>query len=257
MSLQIPDVAWSLDNPQANKLTHAHAGLVETAFSRFIAASDAALAESGNDFSKARLVIIQAAKELRREAYAALEAQLTADRDGRACAIAIAHFYDRLVQALIGMVTATDYRSSNPSQAENMAVVATGGYGRGLMAPHSDIDILFLLPYKLTSWGESIIEALLYTLWDIGLKVGHATRTIPQCVQLARSDMTIRTSLLDTRLIIGNAALFSQFRETFTDQVVRGTAVEFVDAKLSERDARHKASGSSRYLVEPNVKDGK
>ena len=76
------------------------------------------------------------------------------------------------------------YRATNPSDAERMAIVATGGYGRGLLAPGSDIDLLFLLPYKQTPWGESVAEYMLYMLWDLGFKVGHATRTIDQCIKL-------------------------------------------------------------------------
>src|SRR5450756_3123530 len=82
------------------------------------------------------------------------------------------------------------YRSQNPSEAEHMAVIATGGYGRGLQAPGSDIDLLFLLPYKQTAWGESIAEAILYCLWDAGLKVGHATRSVDECIRQAKADMT-------------------------------------------------------------------
>ena len=89
----------------------------------------------------------------------------------------------------------TSMSTANPTQAEHLAVVATGGYGRGMLAPHSDIDLLFLRPYKQTPWGESVIEFLVQTLWDLGLKVGHATRSIAECVRLAKSDITIRTAL--------------------------------------------------------------
>ena len=85
-------------------------------------------------------------------------------------------------------------RRDNPSEAERMAIVATGGYGRGLLAPGSDIDLLFLLPYKQTAWGESVAEAILYCLWDLGLKVGHATRSVDECIRQAKADMTIRTA---------------------------------------------------------------
>src|SRR4029077_2734981 len=149
------------------------------------------------------------------------------------------------------------YRSDNPSSSERMAVVAVGGYGRGLLAPGSDIDLLFLLPYKQTAWGESIAEAVLYALWDLGLKVGHATRSVDECVRQARADMTIRTTLLETRLLAGDGALFDELTKRFDQDVVQGTAPAFVAAKLAERDERHRRWGRSRYLVEPNVKDGK
>ena len=126
-----------------------------------------------------------------------------------------------------------------------------------MLAPGSDIDLLFLLPYKQTAWGESVAEYMLYLLWDLGFKVGHATRTIDQCVQLSRSDMTIRTALLDARLILGDEALFAEFQHRFREDVLKASARPFVDAKLAEQNARHARAGASRYLVEPNIKDGK
>ena len=138
-----------------------------------------------------------------------------------------------------------------------MAVVATGGYGRGLQAPGSDIDLLFLLPYKQTAWGESVAEAILYCLWDTGLKVGHATRSVDECIRQAKADMTIRTAILEARFLLGDRKLFDELVTRFDDEVVRNTAAEFVAAKLAEREDRVRRSGQSRYLVEPNVKDGK
>ena len=138
-----------------------------------------------------------------------------------------------------------------------MAIVATGGYGRGLLAPFSDVDLLFLLPYKQTPWGESVVEYMLYLLWDLGLKVGHATRTVDQSLKLARADITIRTALLDSRLILGDEQLFDDLMHRFQREVVSGTARQFVEAKLAERDERHRRAGESRYRVEPNIKDGK
>ena len=91
-----------------------------------------------------------------------------------------------------------------------MAVVATGGYGRGLLAPGSDIDLLFLLPYKQTAWGESVAEAILYCLWDMGLKVGHATRSVDECIRQAKADMTIRTAILEARFLLGDRKLFDE-----------------------------------------------
>ena len=138
-----------------------------------------------------------------------------------------------------------------------MTVVATGGYGRGLLAPGSDIDLLFLLPYKQTAWSESVAEALLYCLWDMGLKVGHATRSVSECIRQAKADMTIRTALLESRYLFGDKKLFDELTTRFDKEVAQGTAPEFVAAKLAEREERHRRAGQSRYLVEPNVKDGK
>jgi [protein-PII] uridylyltransferase len=124
------------------------------------------------------------------------------------------------------------------------------------MAPGSDVDLLFLLPYKQTAWSESVVEAILYTLWDLNLKVGHATRSVDECMREAGADMTIRTALLESRFILGDRALYDDLIARF-DKVALSTAPQFVEAKLAEREARVQQAGSSRYLVEPNVKDGK
>jgi [protein-PII] uridylyltransferase len=125
------------------------------------------------------------------------------------------------------------------------------------MAPESDIDLLFILPYKQTAWGEQVAEAILYCLWDMGLKVGHATRSVDESIRQARGDMTIRTAILETRFLTGDRQLYDELVARFDKDVVQGTAAEFVAAKLAERDERHRRAGQSRYLVEPNVKDGK
>src|SRR5438093_8436916 len=138
-----------------------------------------------------------------------------------------------------------------------MAVVATGGYGRGLMAPESDIDLLFILPYKQTAWGEQFAEAILYCLWDMGLKVGHATRSVDECIRQAKADMTIRTAVLEARYLVGDRKLYDELVARFDRDIVQHSAAEFVAAKLAEREERHRRAGQSRYLVEPNVKDGK
>jgi UTP:GlnB (protein PII) uridylyltransferase len=138
-----------------------------------------------------------------------------------------------------------------------MAIIATGGYGRELLAPSSDVDLLFLLPYKQTPWGESVAEYILYLLWDLGFKVGHATRTVDQCIKLAAADVTIRTALLDMWLVHGDVLLFGELEKRFRKDVVAGSVRAFVDAKMVERAERHQRTGESRYKVEPNIKDGK
>ena len=191
------------------------------------------------------------------EARAAAEAMLLKDRHGRRCAEQLCYVQDEIIRILFAAATRYLYHSPIPSGAERMAVVATGGYGRGLMAPESDIDLLFILPYKQTAWGEQVAEAILYCLWDMGLKVGHATRSIDESIRQARADMTIRTSILETRYLTGDLALYDELVMRFDKDVVQGTAAEFVTAKLAEREERHRRGGQSRYLVEPNVKDGK
>jgi UTP:GlnB (protein PII) uridylyltransferase len=202
--------------------------------------------------------VLDYCKRLLKNARTTAEAQLSADGNGRRCATGLSHFTDELIRLIYDYTTAHVYRATNPSDAERMAIVATGGFGRGLLAPSSDIDLLFLLPYKQTPWGESVAEYMLYLLWDLGLKVGHATRTVDQCLKLAVSDFTILTALLDQRLIHGDEELYREHKKRFWAEVVTSSmARRFVEAKMAERDERHRRTGESRYLVEPNVKDGK
>lgn len=149
------------------------------------------------------------------------------------------------------------YPNGNASTSERVSLVALGGYGRGEMAPFSDVDLMFLTPTPRAPWCEQVIEATLYALWDLKLKVGQAIRTLPELIALADGDMTIRTALLEARLVDGDAALFEEAQQLFRSRIVAGSAAEFVAAKLKERDERHEKMGDSRYLVEPNVKNGK
>jgi [protein-PII] uridylyltransferase len=190
-------------------------------------------------------------------ARAAAEDLLLRDRHGRRCAERLCKIHDDIIRILFEFVGSELYPSRAPSEAEHMAVVATGGYGRGLLAPGSDIDLLFLLPYKQTAWSESVAEALLYCLWDMGLKVGHATRSVNESIRQAKADMTIRTALLEARFLMGDKRLYDELTARFDKEVAQGTAPQFVAAKLAEREERHRRAGQSRYLVEPNVKDGK
>ena len=206
---------------------------------------------------EARPAVLDKLKQLLRDARTEAERQLAVDGRGRRCAEGLSAFQDELIRLVYDYTVNNVYRATNPSDAERMAIIATGGYGRGMLAPHSDVDLLFLLPYKQTPWGESVVEYMLYLLWDLGLKVGHATRTVDQCLKLSRADVTIRTALLDSRLILGDQTLFEELTRRFRREVVSGTARQFVEAKLAERDERHRRAGESRYRVEPNIKDGK
>lgn len=176
---------------------------------------------------------------------------------GLQSARALSYTMDQLMRVLYDFVTEHVYPVANPTAGEQLCLVATGGYGRGELAPYSDVDLLFLIPYKATAWAENVAEYMLYVLWDLGLKVGHATRTPDECIRLAREDITIRTSLLEARYIWGEQKLFKLAATRFVKKVVNGTGPAFVAQKLEERDGRHKKMGDSRYVVEPNIKDGK
>src|SRR5580765_6177104 len=164
---------------------------------------------------------------------------------------------DQLIRTLYRLATETVYPLANPTAGEKIAIAAVGGYGRGEMAPYSDVDLLFLLPYKQTPHTEQVIEFLLYMLWDVGLKVGQATRSVAECLRYAKADLTIRTALIEARYVWGEQALYTELKQRFEAEIQRGTAAQFVEAKLAERDARHIRVGDSRYQLEPNVKEGK
>src|SRR5271168_203561 len=204
-----------------------------------------------------RAAVARRLKTALTQARARAEELLLKDRHGRRCAERLCQTQDEIMRILFEFAIETLYPPQVHSQAERMAVIATGGYGRGLLAPGSDIDLLFVLPYKQTAWGESVAETLLYCLWDMGQKVGHATRSVSECIRQAKADMTIRTALLESRHLFGDAALYNELTTRFEKEVVQGSAADFVAAKLAEREERHRRAGQSRYLVEPNVKDGK
>jgi [protein-PII] uridylyltransferase len=185
------------------------------------------------------------------------ELMLARGGSGLICAERLANAQDALIRAFFKLTITRLYPVPNRSAGERIAICATGGYGRGTMAPGSDVDILFLFPFKLTAWNESVTEAMLYFLWDLGLKVGHATRSVDECLREAESDLTTRTALLETRIVIGDMGLFEELSNRFAQEIVRSTGPEFAQAKLEEREVRLKKAGTSRYLVEPNVKEGK
>ncbi|MFT4026620.1 MAG: [protein-PII] uridylyltransferase [Novosphingobium sp.] len=176
---------------------------------------------------------------------------------GHDVAEAQAFLVDQLVRVIHDHVIGDVYRASNRSTGERITIMAVGGYGRGEMAPHSDVDIAFLTPGKQTSWCEQVIEACLYFMWDLGLKVGHSSRSLDDMVRMGRSDLTIRTAQLEGRYVWGDQELYGEAQRRFWAEVVAGTERQFVSEKLTERNERHKRLGDSRYVVEPNVKEGK
>jgi len=175
----------------------------------------------------------------------------------RAIASSYCFLTDGIVRAVFFAATTHMHPAPIGTRGQRIALMALGGYGRGEMAPHSDVDLLFLTPYKITGWAESVIESMLYVLWDLHLKVGHSSRTVKDCIRLAKEDYTIRTSLLETRYLDGDAALADELSARLAKDVFKGTSGDFIEAKLAERLERHKRQGNQRYLVEPNVKEGK
>jgi [protein-PII] uridylyltransferase len=173
--------------------------------------------------------------------------------NGRAAARATAYLHDQLVRIVHDFVNERVLETP----IHGVALVGLGGTGRGEMAPYSDVDLMFLTAKIPTADQQRCSEAMLHLLWDLKLKVGHSLRSTAQLIALAKKDMTVRTALLEARWLWGDEAVFDRANVRFRKEVVAGTAAEFVAAKLAERDARHVRMGDSRYVVEPNVKDGK
>ena len=163
---------------------------------------------------------------------------------------------DCLVTSAWKFATEIQFPSHNPTEAEKLSIISVGGYGRREMAPFSDVDLLFLTPYKMTPWSENVIETVLYLLWDLKLKVGHSSRSIKDCLRLGSDDYTIRTAMLEHRFVCGDINLASQLNDKLWKNLFSGTAKDFISAKLKERENRHEKHGQ-RYMVEPNVKEGK
>nr|WP_244642292.1 [protein-PII] uridylyltransferase [Chelatococcus reniformis] len=211
-----------------------------------------------NDHAALRAGLVTLMREVLDRGRQGARDWLDVERDGIVCAHRLSGLMDQVLQGIYRVLATHIYPVNNPSTSERLTLVATGGYGRGTMAPGSDVDLLFLFPYKATAWGESIVEAILYVLWDLKLKVGHATRSVDECIREARADLTIRTALLESRRVLGDEALFAELMTRFDKDVVQGTAPTFVEEKLAERELRLRQAGTaSRYVVEPNVKEGK
>ena len=186
-----------------------------------------------------------------------IAARLAAGLPGVEVARLYAAAADDMLTALWRFTTETLYPAPNPTEAEKLALIAVGGYGRSVLAPFSDLDLLFLRPWKTTARTETVAEFVLYVLWDLGLKVGSAARSVDECLSLARSDMTVRTTLLEGRRLAGDEALAEDFLRRFRGLVTSADPRPFIAAKMEERDARHQKAGAVRYRVEPNIKDGK
>jgi len=211
------------------------------------------VAAPGMPVEAIRPALLSLFKKASAEGRAKIRALLDEDGSGLNCARRLSRLQDRLIGVLYDFIIA----HVQPLKPGDIAVCAVGGYGRDTLAPGSDIDLLFLFPPKPTEAMHKAVEFMLYMLWDMGFKVGHSSRTLEECIRLSKEDMTIRTATLETRYICGDRALVEGLESRFDKEVTAGTGPEFIAAKLGERDARHRKAGDTRYLVEPNVKEGK
>ncbi|MEO1139882.1 MAG: [protein-PII] uridylyltransferase [Pseudomonadota bacterium] len=213
--------------------------------------------EDGKDPSRLRKRVVTVLRDAMKAGRAEIARALSEDPfAARPATRAYTWLTDCAVITALKVASEYVHHASNPTDAERLTVFAVGGYGRGEMAPQSDVDLLFLTPYKITPWAESVIESTLYILWDLKLKVGHASRTVRECLRLGREDFTIRTALLEKRFLYGDEKLAGDLDHRLRNDLFKGTEREFVEAKIEERDKRHEKQGE-RYMVEPNVKEGK
>ncbi|MEI8314570.1 MAG: [protein-PII] uridylyltransferase [Verrucomicrobiota bacterium] len=183
-----------------------------------------------------------------------------AGASGREVAQGRAHVLDLFLDHLF-KVAIENARQQAGLTPVPLLLIATGGYGRGELSPHSDIDILFL--HNTASRGPkphpfvtAVVEQILYILWDVGLKVGHATRSVSEAVAQANQDMQAKTALIEARLIAGERAFYELFRETLVKGCVRGHEAEYIAARVTDQRDRHEKHGGSVFLQEPNVKNG-
>ncbi|WP_298471158.1 [protein-PII] uridylyltransferase [uncultured Erythrobacter sp.] len=223
---------------------------------RALAEAISALAEEQGE--EARPAILEALRDALDNGRAELARRLAEKPSaGYECVHGHSFLVDQIVRVIHDYIVEHVYPVPNRTAAERLAILAVGGYGRAEMAPHSDVDIAFITPMKRAPWCEQVIEAMLYLLWDLGLKVGQSSRTIADSMTMAKEDLTIRTALLEGRLVWGDQELYEELRQRFWTDVVKGSERLFLTQKLEERNQRHKRMGDSRYVVEPNVKDGK
>ena len=212
---------------------------------------------AGGDAAAARGRALETLRQALAAGRAEIRRRFEIENAGGPATRALAFLADQLVRVIHDFADRHAYPVANPTAGERLAIVAVGGYGRGELAPHSDIDLLFLHPWKATPRTEQVVEFMLYLLWDLGLKVGHATRSLDECLRLAREDLTIRTALLESRFVWGDDRLYADLKRRFGDEVVAGSSRDFIAAKLAERNERHRRMGDSRYVLEPNIKEGK
>lgn len=207
-----------------------------------------------NDVLATRMEVSSLIKDCLYTAREHAERQLLEDGQGTWCAEYLSQTEDAIIRTVYDFACHMMFPGSAPAL---LTIIAVGGYGRGTLAPGSDIDLLCLIPGKADARVAHIVEFLLYALWDARQKVGHATRNIDDCLKLAKTDNTILTSILEARFICGEEGQFGDLVQRFRNEIVKGGGRKFVAEKLAERDLRYTKSGQSRYAVEPDLKDGK
>jgi len=165
----------------------------------------------------------------------------------------------RLMDEIVTFVydrTAQDLAKEGMTQDEHLVLLALGSYGRKELSPHSDLDLLFLVPDEISQWTQVFTERMLYMLWDIGLDVGYSTRTAKDCYALAKDNYEVLTSIIDGRYLKGDSIFLSTFKWDFKKRVLEKVGSDFVRAKLQIMEDRLEKHGGTVYVLEPNLKEG-
>ena len=195
------------------------------------------------------------AKAVVQRARSRLDAWNSAGASGAEIVEAFTEVMDRTIRFLHEAAVA-DFTRRNARMNQKCAVLAQGGYGRGELNPFSDIDLLFLYQWKVNPFVETVAEKILYSLWDTGLQIGHAVRSVPECARLAARDFKVKTALLDARFLCGDAELAMEFDRVVETDIVRRNPDRFLKDAVEQNAERHRHYGSSVYLLEPHIKEG-
>src|SRR4026209_1240580 len=164
---------------------------------------------------------------------------------------AYAAFMDGFLAKLYRLVV-DDAKREGATQVP-LVLVALGGYGLGELHPLSDLDLMVIYDGDMSPYAQRVTQGLLYALWDLGLQVGHAVRSLPDCLAMARTDFPSRTSMQQARFLVGDRRLFNRFRKVLAENVYQKDFAQFLETTLAERDQRYRKFGGSPYLGEPNV----
>ena len=209
-----------------------------------------ARAERAEDRRRFRLEFFRQALT---QGFDSLKVRHAEGASGQESVRAHARLMDDVIFSLTRLIAADAARAR--LDATPLVVVALGGYGRSELHPLSDIDLMVVYASELSPYVQRTMQELLYSLWDLGLQVGHSLRSLDDCVAMARTDFPSRTSMQEARFLAGDRRLFARFRRVLRENVYRRDFAQFLETTLGERDQRYRRYGASPYIGEPNVKE--
>jgi len=164
--------------------------------------------------------------------------------------------YSCIMDECLKKIFVANSSSKGNKNNKGYAIAALGGYGREELSPYSDIDIMFLIPQRFTGSIEDITGRMLYPLWDTGITVGYCNRTLKDCLTMMKEDITVRTSLMEMRYLMGDRDIYSQFQRSILKNALSKGVNSFISEQLRDMESRHRYYGDSLYLLEPHLKEG-